>query len=147
MIPCTIKIIASFTTGWRHMPTRTLRRGRVCRLFVVYVSAGPNLGGCRPRHCHAWIQQPTAFCSAQTSAYTTEAEGVVPLRQQLKAEAKVKQTAKLNSIPKHSSESQKKLDDWELTVGIEIHAQLNTARKLFSRRHSVYVEHVRLNVR
>lgn len=125
------------------MPTRTVRSGRVCRIVVAYVRAGPNLSGCRPRHGHAWITpsaEPTAFCSAQTSLYTTEAGNDLPLRQQLKVEAKAKRTAKLNFISRPSSESQKKFDDWELTVGIEIHAQLNTALKLFSRTHSVYVE-------
>jgi aspartyl-tRNA(Asn)/glutamyl-tRNA(Gln) amidotransferase subunit B len=41
-------------------------------------------------------------------------------------------TARRSSTPKRPKAQNQKLDDWELTVGIEIHAQLNTARKLFS---------------
>ncbi|KAJ4197667.1 hypothetical protein NW755_000364 [Fusarium falciforme] len=52
----------------------------------------------------------------------------VPLRKQLKDEAK---KAKKHGKKKSKGDSQT-VDGWELTVGIEIHAQLNTARKLFS---------------
>ncbi|KAK5995566.1 Glutamyl-tRNA(Gln) amidotransferase subunit B [Cladobotryum mycophilum] len=52
----------------------------------------------------------------------------IPLRKQLKDEAK---QAKKQGKKKSKSESQT-VDGWELTVGIEIHAQLNTPRKLFS---------------
>ncbi|KAI1378142.1 aspartyl/glutamyl-tRNA amidotransferase subunit B [Hypoxylon crocopeplum] len=53
----------------------------------------------------------------------------VPLRKQLKDEAK-KQKA-LGKKKKKNANNQV-VDGWELTVGIEIHAQLNTAKKLFS---------------
>ncbi|KIW11407.1 aspartyl/glutamyl-tRNA(Asn/Gln) amidotransferase, B subunit [Exophiala spinifera] len=58
-------------------------------------------------------------------------EAHAPLRKQLKQAAK---SAKLAKAPGSSPEfnSNDTLNDWELTVGIEIHAQLNTARKLFS---------------
>jgi aspartyl-tRNA(Asn)/glutamyl-tRNA(Gln) amidotransferase subunit B len=46
----------------------------------------------------------------------------------LKDEAK----ARKSSVQKRSKSDNQRLDNWELTVGIEIHAQLNTARKLFS---------------
>lgn len=52
----------------------------------------------------------------------------VPLRKKLKEEAK---QAKKQGKKKSKADSQT-VDGWELTVGIEIHAQLNTARKLFS---------------
>jgi len=52
-----------------------------------------------------------------------------PYRKQLKDAAKKKKAEA--GTRKHKSNNQR-LDDWELTVGIEIHAQLNTARKLFS---------------
>jgi aspartyl-tRNA(Asn)/glutamyl-tRNA(Gln) amidotransferase subunit B len=35
-------------------------------------------------------------------------------------------------LTRHSEAGDSRLAEWELTVGIEIHAQLNTARKLFS---------------
>ncbi|KAG5930254.1 hypothetical protein E4U42_002466 [Claviceps africana] len=52
----------------------------------------------------------------------------VPLRKRLKEEAKL---AKKQGTKKAKGDSQT-VDGWELTVGIEIHAQLNTSRKLFS---------------
>jgi hypothetical protein len=54
----------------------------------------------------------------------------VPLRKELKDAAR---SARLvtGATPVQSPDI---LDDWELTVGIEVHAQLNTSRKLFSRK-------------
>jgi aspartyl-tRNA(Asn)/glutamyl-tRNA(Gln) amidotransferase subunit B len=58
---------------------------------------------------------------------------VVPLRKQLKDEAKAKKSASLETRGKTKKQDiDPRLKNWELTVGIEIHAQLNTARKLFS---------------
>ncbi|XXH02064.1 hypothetical protein Hte_008429 [Hypoxylon texense] len=53
----------------------------------------------------------------------------VPLRKQLKEEAKKQ---KALGKKKKKNASNQVVDGWELTVGIEIHAQLNTAKKLFS---------------
>ncbi|KAI8958093.1 GatB/GatE catalytic domain-containing protein [Daldinia sp. FL1419] len=53
----------------------------------------------------------------------------VPLRKQLKDEAKKQ---KALGKKKKKNASNQVVDGWELTVGIEIHAQLNTAKKLFS---------------
>ncbi|KAF5136883.1 Glutamyl-tRNA(Gln) amidotransferase subunit B, mitochondrial [Metarhizium anisopliae] len=64
------------------------------------------------------IEKPTASSN----------ESVVPFRKQLKEEAKL---AKKQGKKKSKGDYQT-VDGWELTVGIEIHAQLNTARKLFS---------------
>jgi len=52
-----------------------------------------------------------------------------PFRKQLKDEAKKR---KAEGVGKKTREDNQKLEEWELTVGIEIHAQLNTERKLFS---------------
>ncbi|KAG5964142.1 hypothetical protein E4U57_005591 [Claviceps arundinis] len=52
----------------------------------------------------------------------------IPLRKQLKEEAKL---AKKQAKQKSKGNSQT-VEGWELTVGIEIHAQLNASRKLFS---------------
>ncbi|KAG9571800.1 hypothetical protein KCV01_g19364, partial [Aureobasidium melanogenum] len=58
-------------------------------------------------------------------------EATVPLRKQLKEEAKQrKKSAK--AAGKGSNEVNTLLDKWELTVGIEVHAELNTVHKLFS---------------
>ncbi|KAK3313229.1 GatB/GatE catalytic domain-containing protein [Apodospora peruviana] len=53
----------------------------------------------------------------------------VPFRKQQKDQAK---TAKVHSEKKKKNANKQTVPGWELTVGIEIHAQLNTARKLFS---------------
>lgn len=53
----------------------------------------------------------------------------MPLRKQLKDEAK---KAKALGKKKKKNANNQVVEGWELTVGIEIHAQLNTARKLFS---------------
>jgi aspartyl-tRNA(Asn)/glutamyl-tRNA(Gln) amidotransferase subunit B len=53
----------------------------------------------------------------------------VPLRKQLKQEAKA-----LRSHKRQRKETaQASRQEWELTVGVEIHAQLDTETKLFSR--------------
>ena len=54
----------------------------------------------------------------------------VPLRKQLKQEAKALKAQK--KLRKESEEASRQ--EWELTVGVEIHAQLNTEAKLFSRK-------------
>ncbi|KAH6847238.1 GatB/GatE catalytic domain-containing protein [Chaetomium sp. MPI-CAGE-AT-0009] len=53
----------------------------------------------------------------------------IPLRKQLKDEAKA---VKASGKKKKKNADNQTVPGWELTVGIEIHAQLNTARKLFS---------------
>lgn len=57
----------------------------------------------------------------------------VPFRKHLKDEAKQKRAAgEGKSSKKKSVHNDPRLEKWELTVGIEIHAELNTAQKLFS---------------
>lgn len=55
----------------------------------------------------------------------------VPLRKHLKEEAK-KKRAQSKSSGNEKTKVDPRLEKWELTVGIEIHAELNTACKLFS---------------
>lgn len=93
-------------------------------------------GGClRPlRHC-----RPTAYSLSAKRYHGTQVpnastdsgspDTTIPFRKQLKDEARKK---KAEGTGKKSKQDNQKLEDWELTVGIEIHAQLNTARKLFS---------------
>lgn len=70
-----------------------------------------------------------ALLHVPSAAPTAEPRDVrVPLRKQLREEAKL---AKKQGKKKSKGDSQT-VDGWELTVGIEIHAQLNTRRKLFS---------------
>lgn len=83
-------------------------------------------------------QIPTRLCSQRIRAVHTSPDtdaadpsgtsNTIPFRKQLKDEAK----ARKSSVQKRSKSDNQRLDNWELTVGIEIHAQLNTARKLFS---------------
>ncbi|KAK4098744.1 hypothetical protein N658DRAFT_215994 [Parathielavia hyrcaniae] len=65
---------------------------------------------------------------AQVSARAVAAT-VSPLRKQLKDEARA---LKASGKKKKNKADNQAVPGWELTVGIEIHAQLNTARKLFS---------------
>ena len=55
-----------------------------------------------------------------------------PFRKQLKDEAKARKLDPSFKGRKKSKPGDARLDKWELTVGLEIHAELNTARKLFS---------------
>jgi aspartyl-tRNA(Asn)/glutamyl-tRNA(Gln) amidotransferase subunit B len=57
----------------------------------------------------------------------------VPLRKHLKDEAKRKKAeAKASNSGNKKQKTDPRLEKWELTVGIEVHAELNTACKLFS---------------
>ena len=61
----------------------------------------------------------------------TSSDDDVPYRKHLKAKAKQKRAAK--HLGNETGKKDARLKKWELTVGIEVHAQLNTERKLFSR--------------
>ena len=59
----------------------------------------------------------------------------VPFRKQLKDEAKRRrETEGSGDRKKKNKLDDERLERWELTVGIEVHAQLNTEKKLFSGR-------------
>ncbi|KAL7619392.1 hypothetical protein AAE478_009931 [Parahypoxylon ruwenzoriense] len=81
--------------------------------------------------------QLTSWSSQSRAVHTETASSpldaspppVTPLRKQLKDEAKKQ---KILGKKKKKNANNQVVDGWELTVGIEIHAQLNTARKLFS---------------
>jgi aspartyl-tRNA(Asn)/glutamyl-tRNA(Gln) amidotransferase subunit B len=55
-----------------------------------------------------------------------------PLRKQLKDEAKARRVAQKQDPLRASQHQDQRAQKWELTVGIEIHAQLNAPKKLFS---------------
>ena len=67
--------------------------------------------------------------TSTTPAPNASAAPVTPLRKQLKEQAKA---LKASGKKKKKNADNQTVPGWELTVGIEIHAQLNTARKLFS---------------
>ena len=57
----------------------------------------------------------------------------LPFRKHLKDEARRKRgTGDNTNRGKEEAAKKLRLEKWELTVGIEIHAQLNTTRKIFS---------------
>lgn len=58
----------------------------------------------------------------------------VPFRKQLKDEIKRKRQHEKEKRPEDGNKpvGDQLLSEWELTVGLEIHAQLNTEHKLFS---------------
>jgi hypothetical protein len=73
---------------------------------------------------------------SSSASYCSQTSEYIPLRKQLKDEARAKRLDRLEDKTRQSTTSPAKVSEWKLTVGIEIHAQLNTARKLFSRRYS-----------
>jgi hypothetical protein len=103
-------------------------------------------GGAHPYHCSLgiwfhnhqlrlsapWQATRLPFLSTsqygRQTAFIAHKETIVPLRKQLKQDAKTSKAQKRRG----DGESAVQTDDWELTVGIEIHAQLNAESKLFS---------------
>ncbi|CAK4031756.1 Glutamyl-tRNA(Gln) amidotransferase subunit B, mitochondrial [Lecanosticta acicola] len=80
-----------------------------------------------PRACivSKWLQ------SRGLSKAPVVQQETVPLRKHLKDEAKRKK-ADAKSAPNRKPSADSRLSKWGLTVGIEVHAELNTAHKLFS---------------
>ncbi|KAI2631518.1 aspartyl/glutamyl-tRNA amidotransferase subunit B [Hypomontagnella submonticulosa] len=122
-------------------------RFRVTTLSRYLLNGQVSARGCLRSHprsppitIRSTIRSTTTPWSSQARSTHTETSSTlglanasspihVPLRKQLKDEAK-KQKA-LGKKKKKNANNQV-VDGWELTVGIEIHAQLNTAKKLFS---------------
>lgn len=128
------------------MPPWKLRCAWNCCVLPVYARAVRRSNGWLQSSGHA-TTPPTigTICPPYQAAFhTTQAIRITPLRKQLKDEAKAIRTAAAEGNPKTSTAGQEKLKNWELTVGIEIHAQLNTARKLFSRTSGTFVTIARL---
>lgn len=83
----------------------------------------------------AWIIARQGRCRGLATA----ASNGIPLRKHLKDEAKRKKAEGRgrDSNVAETTRSGQNLSQWELTVGIEIHAELNTACKLFSSAQAV----------
>jgi aspartyl-tRNA(Asn)/glutamyl-tRNA(Gln) amidotransferase subunit B len=81
------------------------------------------------RYCcrNAIVSQSRALQGEATPARPTE-----PIRKQLRYEAKQKRLAAKSSPLEFSRSVSATEGKWELTVGIEVHAELDTGRKLFS---------------
>ncbi|OBR05418.1 PET112 family protein [Colletotrichum higginsianum IMI 349063] len=81
------------------------------------------------RSVPVWSRASRFEDTRATYATATPDAPPVPLRKKLKEEKKQLKKEARSQKPKGSNQT---VEGWELTVGIEIHAQLNTARKLFS---------------
>ncbi|KAJ2900098.1 aspartyl/glutamyl-tRNA amidotransferase subunit B [Zalerion maritima] len=77
------------------------------------------------------MTETSSSSSSANPTNPTPAPPIIPLRKQLKDAAK---KAKSDGSPtgKKPKSASQVVPGWELTVGIEIHAQLNTSHKLFS---------------
>ncbi|KAF3483787.1 mitochondrial cytochrome c oxidase assembly factor [Arthroderma uncinatum] len=90
----------------------------------------------------AWSRTaPLRFLSTQTQSSSIRPE-YVPLRKQLKDEARAKRRDKGRDKGRDKSQ----VEGWELTVGIEVHAQLDTDVKLFSRASAGHEDAPNANV-
>ena len=105
--------------------------------------------------CVAWtnskvifLQQPSKLPICWTSSLHTESPSGsnVPFRKQLKEDAKKKRVRERALGEDGQATHNGRVDDdpkfkrWRLTVGLEIHAQLNTERKLFSTAQTTFDE-------
>ncbi len=121
----------------------------VLPMFVVSCSTGQRLAASslRSGNTHQWqslriisLQQQWSIPIPHARSLQIEATQAshVPYRKQLKDEAKRKRQAQRLGAQQESTDlagkksNGSKLTNWKLTVGLEIHAQLNTERKLFS---------------
>lgn len=117
--------------------SKYLLQGQVSRQGCLHLTRSPQISARAialrpaivPSHCRS-LHTQTTETPLSTSSPATAAPGAhVPLRKQLKDEAK---KARAAGKKKKKNASNQVVPGWELTVGIEIHAQLNTAKKLFS---------------
>lgn len=101
-----------------------------CRRALLYAWARPaNTLGRVHEACAFQPWRPVSRFSS--GSIPRRGEDGIALRKQLKDAAKTKKS-KQSQDRSPSPRDAVRAADWELTVGIEIHAQLNTARKLFS---------------
>jgi hypothetical protein len=130
-----------------HMPSCIFRGARACNAAwnVVDTTARSStwLEPFRQSKCRIAV---FTACPSHWSQYSSQVDTIVPLRKQLKDEAKAKRASSLADGPKPTLVHDTRLRDWELTVGIEIHAQLNTARKLFSSTIPPKMGHLKTNL-
>ncbi|EKD17691.1 uncharacterized protein L3040_003572 [Drepanopeziza brunnea f. sp. 'multigermtubi'] len=108
-----------------RIPPAVLRR-------YLFAAQLPSRGCLRQRHARQTISsvysQRNHTTQATTDPTLADPDPPVAFRKQLKDEARKRKADGGKKSDKHNQS----LDEWELTVGIEIHAQLNTERKLFS---------------
>jgi aspartyl-tRNA(Asn)/glutamyl-tRNA(Gln) amidotransferase subunit B len=116
-----------FANGARNAFAVTSKRPYICKA-CLHLARGSQLTTLRP-------PQLTFTRQLQTDGQGASQDDV-PFRKALKDAAKQQKKDKLSksgASPDPFNTIDPRLEKWELTVGIEIHAELNTARKLFSR--------------
>ncbi|KAG9235364.1 glutamyl-tRNA amidotransferas-like protein subunit B [Amylocarpus encephaloides] len=112
MAPIAPRVLRRYLLGGRIPAGGCLNRVKTSPQSAAFSSA-------TKRYHEAQISHPSPIAEPSP----------IPFRKQLKDEAKRRRAEGTNKVSKQDNQ---KLEDWELTVGIEIHAQLNTTRKLFS---------------
>ncbi|KAL5339188.1 GatB/GatE catalytic domain-containing protein [Aspergillus crustosus] len=85
---------------------------------------------------------PISFPPIRRLQTSTDSQDRIPLRKQLKQEAKAVKAKKRERREQEESSRER----WELTVGVEIHAQLNTETKLFSKASTLPSELPNTNI-
>ncbi|KAK3724465.1 hypothetical protein LTR37_001089 [Vermiconidia calcicola] len=101
---------------------------KIRRCAPATLSLFANTSARTPRACivSQWLRSRGLTTVESTPSQT------VPLRKHLKDEAKRKKAEAKGSNINIKAKTNPHSDEWELTVGVEIHAELNTACKLFS---------------
>ncbi|KFY29265.1 hypothetical protein V493_02452, partial [Pseudogymnoascus sp. VKM F-4281 (FW-2241)] len=112
------RLIQSYIFGGSIRSNQCLRASRPATTSLVRL-----LHASSARH-NPGAEPPTLDSAAE--------EPYVPLRKQIKDEIKRRKAAARDPSSSAPNATAERLPDWELTVGIEIHAQLNTPTKLFS---------------
>ena len=110
--------------------SRYLLQGQISSRGCTFASASRLRA---PKSSSRTVSAPSVrfLYSQQQDTDSYSQPSAIPLRKQLKDAAKAAKKTGGKQKKKPKSEDQV-VDGWELTVGIEIHAQLNTSRKLFS---------------
>ena len=101
---------------------------KAARLAPTLLASSSTSRDRAPRACIVakWLRSRRLTTSSPPSQLA------IPLRKHLKDEAKRKKAEANSANGPKIAKSDARLEKWELTVGIEIHAELNTACKLFS---------------
>ena len=100
------------------------------RTFSTYCSSSVSARS-PPRRLQQWAPFQQVARGLKTA---TLANSDVPYRKQLKDKAKQRRADGESKHDDAKKIKEARAENWKLTVGIEVHAQLNTERKLFSRR-------------
>ena len=100
-------------------------------------AASHILSRCRNQSAQFLLRQQRNQSSDNLISHSTDVH-VAPFRKQLKEEAKQRRTTERSILNDTKKSSDQWINRWELTVGIEVHAQLNTNCKLFSGELAYY---------